>query len=325
MDKKSEANNIFMFMLTLAVVSIILLLGMMAVGSVMNFMADSEMSMFENKLREDINRVSLRKTSQEMTYSMPKKVSRIMLVDRAYREIILQNPLVVRNRIVYDSLESDEDANVFLFSKTGSFIKKLHVGNMEVGKFGDQACTGVGEIINTHNEIKIRITNKPGSRVMLGEECTEIRQAIFRSPFSQDLFPVGFTAAVITPNLQSIALAKSAMSGKYFQEANFSSPKFNINFQNRIDRIYYDALIIRDSKIRFRIGLEDTQGEWHYYGPDINATHEDEEGFFYTLNGEYIVLPDIEFVSVKVMIYISATKDGMDTPLLNWVKLTYFE
>lgn len=326
-NKANAVTPLFSRMIMLGVLFVIIIFGFASVARMMKFVSDSELSIFERKLSDDIKMISATKASKEFSYNLPSEVSKIIVIDHAYRKALMENPFVKSERIIYDVIDSGERTNIFMFSSSGELIEKSYIGDIEIGMIGDQICTGIGVFENPSPKLTIRITKKPAAKALLGEECLQFTYEAFAPPFTDDIFPEGNQKLTISYDQKGIELALDRIKGDntYFNSSMLNTTPFNISSSDNIDKFYYKVESINDAEIKFRIGFnKTTDNSIYFYGSNITASP-DEPGYYYSYPGAEIKTPGFDFSNIIIEATLIASSDLKFTPTLKWVKITYEE
>ncbi len=336
-NKKSEVSHIFVTLLTLSVFIVIVIFGFGAIQKIMDTIQDTELANFANEIKEDLNLAGANKGSGLYSYKLPSKVKTIVFLDDTNKKALLNNDWVQSQPVIKDIVQSGEQKNMFLFSKTGKLIKSFYIGDITTGQIGTEICTGIGMMNISGSQMEMRISNLPGKGVMLGEECTGLLYVTFQGPYSDDILPIdisGNTRLDIGPSKRSIMINLNTVTGlagidSYFHNASLNTTPLNIigvyDGVEAIDRLFFSIDLPDDSDIRFRISFKSREfGDWVSYGPNLSADLPNETGYYYEYPGQYITPPGFTYDNVRVQIDMFANHNLTVTPIFNWLKLSYY-
>ncbi|MCB9359008.1 hypothetical protein H6503_03705 [Candidatus Woesearchaeota archaeon] len=324
LSRKSEVNQIFIFLIAIVVIGVILTIGIVSVVNLMSNIEDVEMAKFAEDLQQDIKQASVKKGSTINEYRLPSKIGSMVFLDKTNKKALLNNQFVQERPIISDSIESGEKMNLFLFSKSGNLLKSYYVGEIGVGQFGDQVCTGVGFLNSSFGKVSIRMTNKPGIGMVLGEECTGLNYIAFQGPFTNDMLPTseGVPHIAITSNKQALVLAEDIIRTTPEQPIYFDNGSINSSIMpiDAVDRIFFSASADDDSEIRYKVGFRETSGYWHFFGPNVTDAES-----YYSYSGQKVTEPSWAYDAAMIEISMHSNYQHTVSPQVNWVKLSYFE
>lgn len=320
MNKKSEASRVFIIFITLVVIVMILFFGAYAVKKVISTMGQTEMAIFADEIEKDIQIMSIKKGTKILEYDLPSKVHTVVLIDPIYKKVLIQDPFIQKNPIIKDMLESGGKENMFLFTKNGKLLKAFYIGEIMLGKFEDQACTGLGTITTSLGKLELRMTKSGSSDVFLGDQCTD-KKSIFFQPFDADF---GYPArAEYIEDGKKIKIKENIIEDQLFSNATFISSEFAFDDSKILDRIYYKAEIPDNTTIQIRLGFIEASGTVIWYGSDLFASKGD-PGYYYTDPGQYaIASPTLSYESIKFNVTLISNTLLTESPILEWIKLTY--
>jgi hypothetical protein len=343
MEKKAEVNQVFIFLIIAAVIVVIILFGFAQIQQMIKSVQEAEMQVFANQLTKDIEFVSLKKGSQTFTYTLPNSVKSIVFLDSSYKTVLMENLFIKKNPIIYDALESDQKMNMFLMSKSGKLLKSFYIGEIEVGQFGDQACSGVGKIDATLSKIRIRITNKYGTKLFIGDECSNIKNWMFQGKFNETSINNN-PYAQVSDDKRSIMIKEDIANSldyekAYFRNITIFTNNMNLNYQKKLDRIFFSVDEPENTSVDFQIGFQKPDGSREYLGPNITArnyslidpkyfNYEPDNIYndnYYKIYGMYLTMPSYNYSDMNLKIYMTSNPGKNMTPVLRWVKITYFE
>lgn len=328
LNKKSEVHNVMVFIIVSFVVVLLIIFGIVTIRNIIGVLGDYEMVSFVEELTEDIKMISTKKSVKVATYDVPESVKKIVFLDMKYRHILLDNPFVQQDPILYDAVETNQKINMFLYDSDNKLIKGFYIGDIELGQFGSETCTGVGVIEVHERRAEIRITKKPGLSLFLGEDCEGLKYAYFSYPdFDDSIFPGLVKKAEIVDG-NKIRIKLDQTTGRFFNISLFNTTLLDINSSeiDRLHRFYYRIETPEDSEIKFRIGfLKSSNKKWIFYGSDMTARDELDPGYYYTENGRFIPRPGFEFDDVKVEATMLPSFGRKLSPALRNVIISYFE
>jgi hypothetical protein len=336
MNKKAEMEHMFTTLITIAVVIIILIFGSITITKTLNRLQEIELVDFANKLQENIKQMDSIRGSRVFTYEIPSRIKTIMFIDTTNQRALLNNEVIKNNPLLYDSVQTPDNINMFLLSKKGDLIKSFNIGEITIGQFGDQECTGVGILEINIRTIQLRITNKPGTGIVLGEECLGMKYYAFQGPFDENIVTQtgGIQRLQITGNRRQITLINNELEiGPNYEEVYFQNGSINTSLVNinsmagmRVDRIFYSTDTPADTDILFRVGFKNSNNnQWNFYGPNITALDNQTEQYYYYYPGQYITQPDYNYSQVKAQIWLFASEDKLITPTFHWLTLSYYD
>ncbi|MFT4297941.1 MAG: hypothetical protein ACMXX5_01995 [Candidatus Woesearchaeota archaeon] len=333
MNKKAEVEHTFTILIIVVVTIFLLIFGTIFIRNMITTIHDSELADFSKALEENIKQMSMSRGSRTYTYEMPSRVSKIILVDTTNRRALLRNDIIKENPLLYDSIDSGHHNNMFLFSSNGDLIRSSYIGDISLGQFGDQICTGIAVIDDIRSRLEIMMTSRPGMDVILGEDCEGLNYVAFQGPFSQDIITDmdRFPHIELTGNRRQISLRKDEIrmvdyQALYFSNGSINSTPFNLNSYagQKVDRIFFSTDTPGDTDALFRMGFRNNIGQWHFYGPNLTASSDDID-YYYSYPGQYITLPGFNYTQVKVEIHLFSSEDNLRTPIFHWLRLSYFE
>lgn len=131
MHKKSQlSSQVFVYALSMIVVSMILIIGYKYLGSINNAIDKSSLLQFQNKLFSDMKNTGKEFGSEKkIEYSLPKNVESVCFADLSKKEQILSTKLIDFYPLMVDSIKSGLQKNIFFAGSSGivSFYSKEFV------------------------------------------------------------------------------------------------------------------------------------------------------------------------------------------------------
>lgn len=306
-------NQSFGFLITTIIIGIIVVFGFMLVGNTTRSIEDIKLIRFANSLKNDIEQTSALKASRYLTYDLPAIAKRVIILDLGSKDSLLKdNEFISKNPIIYDALESQTGDNLYIFDENDAILDSFNIGDIIVGQFGDERCSGIAIIDMVLTELKLRVVRKSGGKMFIGEECEGLKYSVFRGPFSDDIYPdVNIARITRTVNDQRITLRKN-YDGTYISNGTGFARNFDIN--GDLDRIFFQGFVPEGTDFKMQIGFDG-----NYSGPD--GTNET----YYTYTGQYIttIVDDYDNVDVKFIFFSNEYKTK--SPYIDLIKLSYYE
>lgn len=334
---KAQSSFGFKQILTLVVFIALALFGTIAIVNIFSSMKDAEVVLFLDQLMTDIEVVKTSRSATVNTYTLPNSVDSLLFIDRSYKDILLEEDVITYNPVILDSLTSEQDINLFVLGRNGEVIRSANIGNVNIRQFRGTGCLGLAHLNSTFGSVELPLSLGPGGSLNIGDECDGLFYKSFTEPFDSDIFDTMDEPVYgeLSANNRRIMIRENAMTGTgtHFDRFNFtlpSSDRFFLRHTSRIDRIHYNGLTPSDSQIKFRIGFMNSSGDVGFFGPNISANSEDDEGYFYTTNGQRIIYPSEDspyanFIRMDVGVYMFASSDLRQTPELYGVHISYFK
>ncbi|MFT4303600.1 MAG: hypothetical protein ACMXYG_03475 [Candidatus Woesearchaeota archaeon] len=331
LSKKSETNTFFIIIITLIVTAMIVGIGTITIRNIIGTVEDVEIIKFVETLESDIKLMAVKRGSAIYEYQLPERIDSLIFIDKTNKRALLNNDFIKRNPIIYDSIESGQNRNIFLFDRMGNLVNSFYIGEINVGQFGNQICTGVGFLNSTFGRINIRITNQPGVGITLGDECKDMDCFLFQGPFRDNIIEniQGFPRVKIIGNRYVIQLAENQARTTpeniiYFSNGSINTTAWDLSSNTySADRIYFSSRDEGESKVLYRIGFQEIAGYWHFFGPNLTA-NSDEEDYYYTYSGQYITEPSWEYKAIKANIEFQSDYHNTTTSSFDWLRLCYF-
>jgi hypothetical protein len=313
----------FLLLLAIIVVGAILIFGLLAIVNAFTRMGEAEQVLFVKNMEEDLELLIKKPGARELTYQVPDRVQRMIIIDARYKETLIDHPFIATEPVVLDSLKSGELKNMFLFGSEG-LIGSYWIGNVTVGHVGNEVCTGVGEFNTTTSKLIVSVTNKPGTGLIVGKDCGEL-EYLTASASSLTIKPEG--SLVKSINNREIKLKRDRVNStgiygtSYLSTGAVNSSSFLISNRAELDRIFFTVETPSSTKITFRIGFFTPTG-WEFYGSNLTAINKEDQGYYYTKLGETINTPE-NFERIIVETHLFSSQNREHTPTFSKVSLSY--
>lgn len=315
MSKKSETNT-FVFLITAFVIGFIVIFGFLLISRTTTTVEEIILMDFASTLKNDFERVVAIRGVRFLSYEIPSIVGKVLILDLNTPEVLLRNDEIRKQPIIVDSIRSGKSDNLFFLDKQNNLINSFDVGDITVGQFGEERCSGIAVIQITRPILSFRAATKGGGRIFLGEECEGLIYNNIRGPFGTEIYlDQDFISNLdISINKQRITIRKD-FENKFLSNATGVFREISIN-NGILDRIFYEGFKPEGTEIKFQINF----GDGNFVGNDLtNET-------FYEHNGQYILNPE-DFVceEIEIKFFLFSDKDRQRTPILDSVIISYYE
>ena len=260
-----------------------------------NTSADAEVALFINTLKTDLEVVTAQRSTIEKRYELPNNVGSVIIVDRAFRNVLAEDDIVGQYPLVIDSLITGELRNIFFFTRTGNFLYSDYIGDIEIGSFNGEPCKGYAIVENAFGAITLPLSFT--GKLFIGEPCPGQRIISFVGPFNQMQDLIDHNDIEIASTLQRITLRldRDINVGDYVHEGYFVTRDLPINHTMNPQRLYFRAQVPEGAKLQFQMGYNMTDGTgWNFTGPS------GELDTFYENYGQLLTVPEQEFDIMRI-------------------------
>lgn len=313
MNKKAMESHVFTSLITVIVIAIILIFGFALVKKTTSSVEEIKLAGFSNSLRNDIEQTSALKAVRYFKYDLPAIANKVIIVDLGNTGALLENDYVKTHPIIADAIEGKTGENLFIVDKVDNLVNSFKIGDVSLGQFGDEKCSGIAIIPVVLSQIELKVSKKGNGMMFLGEECEGLKYSVFRGPFSDNIYPDANYIGRIERDInnQRISLRRN-LDGTYMSNGTGIARDFDIN--GELDRLFFDGFEPDGTDILLQIDF----GNGTYIGPDMtNET-------YYSYSGQYITKPDV-ITKVNVMFILFTDDTKSKSPLLDMIRLSYYE
>lgn len=284
----------FKTLITLFAAIFIILFGYNAIMKLMNTSADAEVGIFTNTIKTDLEVVAAQRSTIERQYELPNNVGSVIIVDRAFRNVLTEDEILRQYPLVIDSLDTGELRNIFFFTRTGNFLYSDYIGDIEIGSFDGEPCKGYAIIENAFGMITLPLSFT--GKLFIGESCPGQRIISFAGPFNQMQDLADYNDIEIASTLQRITLRldRDVDLGDYVQQGHFLTRNLPIDSSMNPQRLYFRAQIPEGARLQFQMGynMSDDSG-WKFSGPSGDDT-------YYENYGQVLTVPEGDFNAMRI-------------------------
>jgi len=298
----------FRQLIFLSATIVVIIIGFMIVSSLTSTAEDADLILFTNEFTQDLDKARMQQSKILKDYVLPSSIEYVILVDQGYKDVLLEDPFILSEPLIYDALETSEEKNVFFFSRAGHLIQTAYVGSIDIGKFGDSGCNGYARVESLGNRLRIPIISRPGN-VFIGESCG-LKYETVSGPFvlNTNIENLTNTKIARTKLRISLNIDEFVDVGKYLQSGSFWTKPINLDYTTKLERLYYKVLEPTGTNIAFQVGFL-VDDNWTFVGPNGPQS-------FYESYGELIVVPDdlAEYEKIRVAAFLSASSNKLQSP-----------